>query len=422
MSRALDFILAARRSEIQGLQQLDTTCELVAKVSQLVHALQRERGYSNVHLGSADDQCQDALDALTAQSKLAEAALLDGFEQPDLNRACAAEKVRLFNHIAAVIHGLEGLVKLRAAVRRRALSADESTLAFSRPIAAMLAVVFEAADTASEPQVTRCLVALFNMMQGKELAGQERATGVAGFIQGWFSPVLLERLRFLGESQQRCFETFVDFAPPEALLAWKALAAEPWQGEIERLRQVAVRSSQRQPIPTSLYQPWFELTTTRIDAFKTIEDELTAELRAQCQRSIAEASAELDNHRALLKRLGNLDSNAASPGTRLYNVQATELESVTGDAMGHQVNRSVLDVVHEQNQRLLALHDELALVRTSLDERKWVERAKGLLMQRHGVNEPEAYRLLQQAAMTQGVRLLDVARTLVNKEKNHKRA
>ncbi len=122
MSRALDFILAARRSEIQGLQQLDTTCELVAKVSQLVHALQRERGYSNVHLGSPDDQCQDALDSLTAQSKLAEAALLEGFEQPDLNRACAAEKVRLFNHIAAVIHGLEGLVKLRAAVRRRAIS------------------------------------------------------------------------------------------------------------------------------------------------------------------------------------------------------------------------------------------------------------------------------------------------------------
>ena len=62
------------------------------------------------------------------------------------------------------------------------------------------------------------------------------------------------------------------------------------------------------------------------------------------------------------------------------------------------------------------------MVRTSLDERKWVERAKGLLMQRHGVNEPEAYRLLQQAAMSKGERLLDIARTLVNTEKNRKRA
>ncbi|SDU10675.1 nitrate- and nitrite sensing domain-containing protein [Halopseudomonas salegens] len=417
MSRALDFILAARRSEIQGLQQLDATCELVAKVSQLVHTLQRERGYSNIHLGSPDDQCQDALDALTAQSKLAESVLLDGFEQPDLNRACAAEKVRLFNHIAAVLHGLEGLVRLRAAVRRRTLSAEESTAAFSRPIAALLAVVFEAADTASDPKVTRCLVALFNMMQGKELAGQERATGVAGFINGWFSPVLIQRLHFLGESQQRCFETFVDFSTPEALLAWKALAAEPWQTEIEQLRLVAMRSSEQQPIPASLHLPWFELTTTRIDAFKAIEDQLTLELRNQCHCSIAEASAELDNHRALLKRLGSMDSTAASPGTRLYNVQATELESVPGDAMGHQLNRSVLDLVHEQNQRLLALHDELAVVRTSLDERKWVERAKGLLMEQHKVNEPEAYRLLQQAAMSQGVRLLEVARTLINQEK-----
>ena len=422
MSRALNFILAARRSEIQGLQQLESTCELVTRVSQLVHTLQRERGYSNVHLGSADDQCQQALDALTAQSKQAEMALMESLQQPDLEQTCAAEKVRLFNHIAAVIHGLEGLAGLRSAVRRRVVSAEASTLAFSRPIAALLAVVFEAADTASDPQVTRCLVALFNMMQGKELSGQERATGVAGFIQGWFSPAMQEKLRFLAESQQRCFDTFLDFAPADAVLAWRALQAEPWQGEIEQLRQVALRSSEQQRIPSSLHEPWFELTTTRIDAYKSIEDALTSALRSQCQYSIAEATAELDNHKALHQRLVDLENHAAGTGTRLFNIQATELDAAPAEVMGQKVNRSILDLVHEQNQRLLALHDELAVVRTSLDERKWVERAKGLLMQRHGVNEPEAYRLLQQAAMSKGERLLDIARTLVNTEKNRKRA
>ena len=47
-----------------------------------------------------------------------------------------------------------------------------------------LTVVFEAADSACDPDIARKLVALFHFMQGKELAGQERATGAAVFASG----------------------------------------------------------------------------------------------------------------------------------------------------------------------------------------------------------------------------------------------
>ena len=69
-------------------------------------------------------------------------------------------------------------------VRQRATTAGEATQHFSRVIAALLALVFEAADVAAEPAVSRLLVALFNLMQGKELAGQERASGAAAFAAG----------------------------------------------------------------------------------------------------------------------------------------------------------------------------------------------------------------------------------------------
>lgn len=48
-----------------------------------------------------------------------------------------------------------------------------------------------------------------------------------------------------------------------------------------------------------------------------------------------------------------------------------------------------------------------------LDERKDIDRAKGLLMDRRGMSEAEAYAALRQQAMKQGLKLADVARRVL---------
>jgi hypothetical protein len=52
MKSALCFLIAAKRSEITGLRQLALTSALVDATGHLVHALQRERGLSNLYLAS----------------------------------------------------------------------------------------------------------------------------------------------------------------------------------------------------------------------------------------------------------------------------------------------------------------------------------------------------------------------------------
>ena len=69
MTSALDFMLAARRSEMQALQALSVTCALVVQVSRLVHALQRERGYSNFCLGGQAATHVQMLDELSQQAR-----------------------------------------------------------------------------------------------------------------------------------------------------------------------------------------------------------------------------------------------------------------------------------------------------------------------------------------------------------------
>jgi two-component system, response regulator / RNA-binding antiterminator len=75
--------------------------------------------------------------------------------------------------------------------------------------------------------------------------------------------------------------------------------------------------------------------------------------------------------------------------------------------------RPILDVAMARFQHEQALRQELAEARSELQERKVIERAKGLLMQRQSLSEAQAYDKLRKAAMDKGLRLADVAqRTL----------
>lgn len=64
-------------------------------------------------------------------------------------------------------------------------------------------------------------------------------------------------------------------------------------------------------------------------------------------------------------------------------------------------------------QRELALRTELESLRTRMDERKWVDRAKGLLMSARGIGEDEAFGLLRGAAMHANLRLGEVSRSVI---------
>ena len=64
-------------------------------------------------------------------------------------------------------------------------------------------------------------------------------------------------------------------------------------------------------------------------------------------------------------------------------------------------------------QRDAALRTELEGLRTRMDERKWVDRAKGLLMSARGIGEDEAFGLLRGAAMHANLRLGEVSRSVI---------
>ncbi len=76
--------------------------------------------------------------------------------------------------------------------------------------------------------------------------------------------------------------------------------------------------------------------------------------------------------------------------------------------------KPVLDVALARFEHEEMMRRELAEARTQLADRKVVDRAKGLLMQRHQIAEPEAYARIRKAAMDKGLKMADIAQRIVD--------
>jgi response regulator NasT len=73
----------------------------------------------------------------------------------------------------------------------------------------------------------------------------------------------------------------------------------------------------------------------------------------------------------------------------------------------------ILEVAVARFKEFQALREELERTRNTLAERKVVERAKGILMKKRGMDEEAAYQALRKLAMDRNQRLAEVARTVV---------
>jgi response regulator NasT len=76
----------------------------------------------------------------------------------------------------------------------------------------------------------------------------------------------------------------------------------------------------------------------------------------------------------------------------------------------------IVDVAIARFREFQALRRELADTKVQLADRKIVDKAKGVLIQRKGLTEEQAYALLRKTAMNRGLRIADVARTLLSLE------
>lgn len=120
---------------------------------------------------------------------------------------------------------------------------------------------------------------------------------------------------------------------------------------------------------------------------------------------LADASGPMDRPVAMFVSgaAGGLAREAIEAGVSAYVVDGLRPERL----------KPILDTAIARFSMLREMRSELAEARRALEERKVIDRAKGLLMKARGVSEDDAYALLRKTAMDQGKRVVDVAQALV---------
>jgi AmiR/NasT family two-component response regulator len=96
-------------------------------------------------------------------------------------------------------------------------------------------------------------------------------------------------------------------------------------------------------------------------------------------------------------------SRAAERGISAY-VESMDPESVQG----------AIEVAVRRYREAQQLHEKVDQLEGALERRGVIERAKGILMERHGISERDAFELLRDHARASGRRVVEVAQTVLD--------
>ncbi|WEX11469.1 ANTAR domain-containing protein [Chelativorans sp. AA-79] len=83
------------------------------------------------------------------------------------------------------------------------------------------------------------------------------------------------------------------------------------------------------------------------------------------------------------------------------------------DGLRQERVKPIVDMAISRFNAYSRMARELEEARSELENRKLIERAKGILMRSRGVSEEEAYALLRRAAMNQNRKISEIAQSLI---------
>jgi AmiR/NasT family two-component response regulator len=76
--------------------------------------------------------------------------------------------------------------------------------------------------------------------------------------------------------------------------------------------------------------------------------------------------------------------------------------------------QAAIEVALRRHREELRLHEKVEQLESALERRGVIERAKGILMERHSTDERQAFELLRDTARSNGRRVVDVAQSVLD--------
>ena len=265
-------------SEVRNLSEarsLQNKMVLIKTLGRLVHEQQKERGATSIFLNTGGasfavelraqrDETDRAVQAFT--TALTDVRIADGSALESEIRKISETLGRRSSHRAAV-DGLE--IPVRDALGH-----------YTMHNATMLAAVKLVGSISKDTGISVSVIALGSFLLAKEFAGLERAIGAGGFAAGSFDlnrSLLLSDLVARQETGLATFKSLTSGPNTERL---QDIEANDASVAVKEMRAVISRAAKTGDLEGVTPAEFFEATTARINDFKTLEDQLEADLGA----------------------------------------------------------------------------------------------------------------------------------------------
>lgn len=405
-------ITLAKIRHIEELERLDSCIAFVEKIGQLIHQLQIERGASCLYIASGGQRFATERAEAVAQNQAIETGFRAALQQHlDKNSRADAKQLTL---ISWILLGLDQLTTLRHQITLLNISFADSIESFNRLIGSLIALIFEITDSSVNSKISTCLLTLYNLIQGKEFAGQERAVGAYLFGSGSLQLPHQQKLFELIAQQERHFELVCQFGSKELCEAWQQWQASDWQQQHAKYRAKLTSARDQQTLTPSHADLWFDLCSRRLSEMWQIQCQLVDTMHELLAGLTRQAKQDYEQTRQYLQTIqaspqANLNStffNLAIPIENALNFQAHDTSQTYPMA-------SMIALLQHQSRQIADMETELSDTKKALTERKLIERAKGLLMSTRGLNEMEAYKTMRSLAMEQNRKIIDVAENIL---------
>ena len=250
------------------MQEIEVASAQVGEIGNIIHQLQIERGLSAGFLGSKGRTNQSELAAARSQTD----NVLSGYKQfVLLENQFATEGFR--EQSRQLETDLRNVATFRLSVDQFTASGADSFQFYTNIIGGLanLARVVTSQNVGSD--ITSRLIGFNQLLQAKELAGQERATG-----NGFITAGKVDEARFLGfaqsgGAQSALLQSYLFMQNPVDRPSYARALDNSALEDLVAMRSVIIGKGQGTGLAGLDSTTWFATATSRIEAMKALEDE-----------------------------------------------------------------------------------------------------------------------------------------------------
>ncbi len=336
---------------------------LSVKMSALIHELQKERGASGVFLSSGGKLFSHELREQYKGTDPAYDALISFLDSYPGRFSDSG--------ISGVIKEFRHLNDFREQVGAFSVSVNEAIDYYSRINAAILNIISGIARMSSQASLTRQGMAYVYFLQGKEIAGLERALLSRVFLENRFSDDHLREFVTLVTLQKNNFDSFKFLAGKKQRALFSSRMTRPELEQVNSLRETALKNLSATGFDINP-ATWFSASTKRINILKSVEEKLTDDLLSATSdlSSSANRSLFLSLFLAALALtstllIGMVISRNITGALREITTAAEDIALGRVDIHMHyessdelgQLNRSFSKIVDSQKQKISAARE-----------------------------------------------------------------